>query len=151
MGRATAADRGQSAVAIGDRARMGGTERTHGEVDRLSSDQKLAHKSIGKNDKSNPKKINNFVDQSGGGKASERLRKQKEDLKNAVVESLPGRANAEKDSKRGSQKSKPNAKGGPNAGIAITIQADNTSSNLDSNAGASIRSKGAGSSTASAS
>lgn len=41
-----ASERGQSAVAIGGRQKIGITDRTAGDLDRLISNQKLAHKSI---------------------------------------------------------------------------------------------------------
>lgn len=61
-------DRGQSAVAIGARSRIGITDRAQGEPDKLSTDQKLAHKSIHKNENShaNISRVNNFMNVSGG-------------------------------------------------------------------------------------
>ena len=82
-------------MAIGGRSRIGITDRTNGDLDRLSTDQKLAHKSINKNDNTaNITKVNNFLNQSVGNKESDRLSKEKEELKNLVSNSLQGGKNS---------------------------------------------------------
>lgn len=101
FGHKRGADRGQSAVAIGGRSRIGITDRTNGDLDRLSTDQKLAHKSIHKNDNAaNITKVNNFLNQSVGNKESDRLSKEKEELKNLVSNSLQGKGSKDKLDKR---------------------------------------------------
>lgn len=107
LGSKTGGDRGQSAVAIGGRSGIGITDRTNGDLDRLSTDQKLAHKSIHQNENPAPaniNKVNNFLDQSGGNKESDHLSRQKEELKNLVSGSLPGKGNKEKLDRRGGQR-----------------------------------------------
>lgn len=102
-------------MAVGGRSRIGGiTDKILVDPDRLSTDQKLAHKGIHRNENSqaNISKVNNFMNMSVGNynnssenkgkkgvrdtdtknaldrKDTDRLSKQKEELKNLVSSSL---------------------------------------------------------------